>query len=158
MLKEWLHLYRKEKNPKAHFYETANCSERIDLWPCTTSFVWRKCADAMVTATPLSWILLWKGELCHCVHLVKSYRRSFVPRQPGVWLQGVPSPCIQPLHKQAQQLKCWHSWWFNSSDRSVAEFQDLQSPPCLYAFLFIFTFFPTLLYFFRRNLEFWRIK
>lgn len=61
--------------------------------------------------------LLYFSELCRCVRTVKSYYRSFVHRQPGVWLQGVPSPRIQPLHKQIQQLKCWYfvyCCWVNS--------------------------------------------
>lgn len=47
-----------QEGKKPQTTEMVNCSERVDLWPCATSFVWWKCADAMAPATPLSWILL----------------------------------------------------------------------------------------------------
>lgn len=59
---------------------------------------------------------------------------------------AVIAGCAQSMHPTPthanQQFKCWYSWWFNSSDFPVAEFQalyrlhsDLQ-PACMHFYLY----------------------
>lgn len=117
-----VHLYRKEKPPKHRDGKLLWEGRSVTLGClfCVMKMCW---CHGHSHPSLLDFVVK-RGALPLCV-LVKSYGRSFVPCQPAVWLQGVPSPSSQPLHKQTQQFKCWYSRWFNSSDLSVAEFQAL---------------------------------